>query len=126
MKSTYRALLQLLLTAFIWSLTHRFMPDNWLIVKELIWVILLVGMGYAFAPSSKKNNRWVGKTVLSILLLMILGIRFLTSVFLSLRLFILLGIGRFFLRFIFDFYWLGLFSSIKGLFILEITCDVVK
>ena len=76
MKSTYRALLQLLLTAFIWSLTHRFMPDNWLVVKELIWVILLVGMGYAFAPSSKKNNRWVGKTVLSILLLMILGIRF--------------------------------------------------
>lgn len=76
MKPVYRALIQLLLTALIWSLTHRFVPENWLILKEFIWLFLLLWMGYALAPKTRKNNHWVGKTILSILLLMIVGIRF--------------------------------------------------
>ncbi len=76
MKPVYRALIQLFITAFLWSLTHRFIPENWLFLKELIWISLLLGIGYTLSPKAKKNNRWVGKTVLSILLLMIIGIRF--------------------------------------------------
>lgn len=75
MKRYWTALLAILVSAILFKLTRQFVPGNlgWLVT--FIRLSLMLGIGYFLSPTSKKNNRWLGKVILSIIIVLIFGIQ---------------------------------------------------
>lgn len=75
MKRYWTALLAILVSALLYKLTLQFVPGNlkWLI--SFIRLSLMVGIGYFLSPTTKRNNRWLGKVVISIIVVLIFGMQ---------------------------------------------------
>lgn len=75
MKRYWTALLAILVSALLYKLTLQFVPGSlkWLII--FIRLSLMVGIGYFLSPTSKRNNRWLGKVVISIIVVLIFGMQ---------------------------------------------------
>ena len=75
MKRYWTVLFTIIASALLLQLLTRFMPRGLHFILELVWFTILLVIGYSMAPSQKKNNRWLGKVVLSLLVVFIVAHR---------------------------------------------------
>lgn len=75
MKNYWKALLSLIASAILYQLVIRFIPNQFSLLIELIWLIIMILFGYFLAPNNRKNNRWFGKVIISIVVMFIVGYR---------------------------------------------------
>lgn len=75
MKRTWSALLVILASAIINKFLTSVLPSSMMWFSTFVWMVLMLIIGYFLGPNQKKNNRWVGKVVLSLLIIFIFGYR---------------------------------------------------
>ncbi|MEG0326915.1 MAG: hypothetical protein RR565_00730 [Erysipelothrix sp.] len=75
MKRYWSALLVIIVSALLYQLIGRFLPAKFSGFLDLLWMILLLVIGYYLAPHAKKNNRWLGKVVIAIFVVFIVAYR---------------------------------------------------
>ncbi|AYV35305.1 hypothetical protein [Erysipelothrix rhusiopathiae] len=75
MKRTWSALLVILASAIIYKFLLSVLPSSLVGLATTVWMVLMLVIGYFLAPLQKKNNRWVGKVVLSFVIICIFGYR---------------------------------------------------
>lgn len=75
MKQYWKSLFTIILSSLIYGLAEKFVPGNFSWFVDLLWILVLLVIGNSFSIKSKKNNRWLGKTVLTVLILFITGLR---------------------------------------------------
>lgn len=73
MKHYWKALFALIASALIYQLALRFVPTSFNWFLKLLWLVIMLIFGYVLAPSQKRNNRWLGKVVIAILVVFIVG-----------------------------------------------------
>lgn len=71
MKQYWKALLGLIAMALIYHFIGQYMPASFAWFMTLLWCTILILFGYLMAPGKRRNNRWLGKTILTILILFI-------------------------------------------------------
>ena len=75
MKNTWKALIVILLSALGYRFLGDLIPKQYDKLLVLIKMILLLGIGFSLSPNMKKNNRWVGKVIISLVVFFIIGLR---------------------------------------------------
>lgn len=75
MKKYWTALAAIIASALIYQLLVRYIPSSWSGVLSIVWMVMLLLIGYFLSPHSKKNNRWLGKVIIAILVVVIVGYR---------------------------------------------------
>ena len=75
MKNTWKSLLVIILSAILYSFLDRIVPTNYASFIQFIYLVILVVIGFFLAPTHKKNNRWLGKVIVSLVIVFIFGIR---------------------------------------------------
>lgn len=73
MKNYWTALLALIASALIYQFVSRFLPNNLGWFVRFLWLVIMVIFGYYLSPTKKRNNRWFGKVVLAIVIVLIFG-----------------------------------------------------
>lgn len=74
MKNYWKAVLFLLVSAFLYQVLYEFV-GAWTWLFELLWIFILLGFGYFLSPSNKRNNRWLGKVLISLFVIFMIGLR---------------------------------------------------
>lgn len=72
MKNTWTSLLVIIFSAFGYHLVSNFIGGRLL---TFIYMSLLLLIGFFMNPKRSKNNRWVGKVLISLLVVFIFGIK---------------------------------------------------
>ncbi len=75
MKDTWKSLLVIIVSALIYSLLQAFIPGRYHLVLKFIFMVMLLVIGYSLSNTRKRNNRWVGKVFISLLVVFIFGIK---------------------------------------------------
>ncbi|QIK69317.1 hypothetical protein G7062_02970 [Erysipelothrix sp. HDW6C] len=75
MKRHWTALFVVIAAGIIYNLMERFVPVGWGWLLTFTWMVILLVLGYFLSPNSKRNNRWLGKVILSIIIVLIFGYR---------------------------------------------------
>lgn len=75
MKQSWKALLYIGLTALIYKFLMPLISSKYNWIHTLVWVAVLWGFGYLLSPSRKRNSRWVGKVVIALVMVFLVGIR---------------------------------------------------
>ena len=76
MKNTWKALLTIIISAIAYSFLTKIVPAKYDIWLTFVRLVLCLVISHA-----KRNNRWVGKVVIAIVILFIFGIRLNVFVF---------------------------------------------
>lgn len=74
MKNTWKALLVIILSALGYQFLQTFIPGRHHKILKFIYLVILLVIGFFLAPNKKKNNRWVGKVILSLVIIFIFAI----------------------------------------------------
>ncbi|AMC92750.1 hypothetical protein AOC36_01730 [Erysipelothrix larvae] len=75
MKNYWSALLVIIASALVYHLLEKLIPGGFGWILTLVYCILLLVIGGFLLPGRKKNNRWFGKVVISLIVVFIMGIR---------------------------------------------------
>lgn len=75
MKQTWKALIYIVITALIYKFIMPFVPASLSWVHTLAWVFVLWGLGYLLSPTRKRNSGWVGKVVIALVMVFLVGLR---------------------------------------------------
>ena len=75
MKQYWKSLFTIIVSSLIYGLIERFVPNYLYWFIDILWIFILLLIGYSFSNKPKRNNRWLGKTLLTILILFIAGMR---------------------------------------------------
>lgn len=76
MKDTWKALLYLIASAVLFGITTPVLNKygfGWFVT--LLWVFVLWGFGYLLSPMRKRNSRWLGKVIVSLIMVFLVGLR---------------------------------------------------
>lgn len=71
MKRYWSALLTILISAFAYKILEIYLPAKFELILRLVWMSILLFLGYTLSPIPKKNSRWVGKVLISLLIIFI-------------------------------------------------------
>ncbi len=74
MKNTWKALLVIVISALGYQFLQNFIPGRHHKVLKFIYLVLLLVIGFFLAPNTKRNNRWVGKVIISLVVIFIFAI----------------------------------------------------
>lgn len=75
MKNTWKALLVILLGAFAYRFLESYIPGRHHLFLKFVYMVLLLIIGFFLSPNAKRNNRWVGKVIISLVIVFIFGIQ---------------------------------------------------
>lgn len=75
MKQTWRALIYIVLVALVYKFLMPLISNDFTWIHTLVWVGVLWSLGYLLAPYSKRNSRWVGKVLVALIMVFLVGIR---------------------------------------------------
>lgn len=75
MKKTWSALLMLIVSALALHYLGRYLPSNMKFLVDFLYLVILLVFGYFMSPTKKRNNRWVGKVLISLVVIFIFGAR---------------------------------------------------
>lgn len=75
MKQHWKALLTIIVSAVLYRFLEEFIPGKYNMLLSFIYLVMLLFIGYSLSGKQKKNNRWVGKVIISLLVVFIFGIR---------------------------------------------------
>lgn len=75
MKRYWTPLLMIVASGIVYKLLEGFVPSNLTWILTFLWLTICVMFGYFMSGHSKKNNRWLGKVILSIVIVLIYGYR---------------------------------------------------
>ncbi len=75
MKDTWKALIYLIISALIYKFVGPVFKGSFEWFSIILWVLVLWGFGYLLSPSRKKNSRWLGKVVIALFMVFLVGIR---------------------------------------------------
>ena len=75
MKNYWKSLLFLIVSALVYRFVVSFLPSSFNWVATLLWIAILWGFGYLLSPSHKKNSRWIGKVLISLIMVFLVGLR---------------------------------------------------
>lgn len=81
MKNTWKALLTIIISAVAYSFLTKIVPAKYDIWLTFVRLVLCLVIGFSLSSHAKRNNRWVGKVVIAIVILFIFGIRLNVFVF---------------------------------------------
>ena len=81
MKDTWKALLVIIVSAVVYKFLGELLPAKYDEFILFIKLVMCLVIGFSLSPKAKKNNRWVGKVIVSIVVLFIFGIRMNVFVF---------------------------------------------
>lgn len=72
MKNIWKALLAIILSAVIYKLLGQFIGGK---ILTFVYLLSLLVIGYFMSPQIKRNNRWLGKVIISLLVIFIFALR---------------------------------------------------
>lgn len=75
MKKTWSALLMLIVSALALHYLGRYLPNSMKFLVDFLYLVVLLVFGYFMSPTKKRNNRWVGKVLISLVVIFIFGAR---------------------------------------------------
>lgn len=75
MKNTWKSLLVIIASAFGYRLLERFLPGSFFLLLRFTYLVILLMIGFSMSPTHKKNNRWLGKVIVSLVIVFIFGLR---------------------------------------------------
>lgn len=76
MKHTWKALLYLIASAILFGFVVPSLNSfglHWLVT--LLWVFVLWGFGYLLSPPKRSNSRWLGKVIIALVMVFLVGLR---------------------------------------------------
>lgn len=74
MKDTWKALVAIIVGALAYQFIQNFIPGRHHLVLRFIYLTLLLLIGFMMAPNKKRNNRWVGKVIIALVVVFIFAI----------------------------------------------------
>ncbi len=75
MKNTWKALLFLIATAIIYRFANPLLGGSLRWLSSLLWIFILWGFGYLLSPMKKANSRWLGKVIVALVMVFLVGLR---------------------------------------------------
>ena len=75
MKNTWKALAAILVGAIFYRFIESVIPGRHHIFLKFIYMLMLLIIGFFLAPNAKRNNRWLGKVIISLVVVFIFGIQ---------------------------------------------------
>lgn len=75
MKRYWTALLTIIISAFVYKILAIYLPSRFGIILTIVWMAILLFLGYTLSPSRSKNSRWLGKVLISLLVIFIFTLR---------------------------------------------------
>ena len=75
MKRHWTVLLTIVVSAFVYKILEIYMPARFNVILTIVWMGILIFLGYGFSPTQKSNNRWLGKVLISLLVIFIFTLR---------------------------------------------------
>ncbi|HEY4538359.1 MAG TPA: hypothetical protein VIG45_07935 [Erysipelothrix sp.] len=75
MKQYWKSLFTIIISSLLYGVVERFLPGFLTWFLEILWIAILLFIGHSFSIKSKRNNRWFGKTIITIVVLFIAGLR---------------------------------------------------
>lgn len=75
MKRYWTVLLIIVLSAFTYKILDIYLPSSFSLILNIVWMSILLFLGYSFSPNQKRNNRWLGKVLISLLVIFIFTMR---------------------------------------------------
>lgn len=75
MKRYWMVLLLIILSAFVYKILDIYLPSSFGLILDIVWMGILIFLGYSFSPNQKRNNRWLGKVLISLLVIFIFTMR---------------------------------------------------
>ena len=76
MKHTWKALIFLIASALLYGFVVPVIQKlglHWLVT--ILWVMILWGFGYLLSPMKKSNSRWLGKVIVALVMVFLVGLR---------------------------------------------------
>lgn len=75
MKRYWMVLLTIVISAFVYKILEMYIPSRFYIILNITWMSILVFLGYSLSPTQKSNARWLGKVLISLLVIFIFSMR---------------------------------------------------
>lgn len=75
MKRYWMVLLIIALSSFVYKILEMYLPSRFSVVLNIIWMAILLFLGYSFSDNRKPSPRWLGKVLISLLVIFIFGFR---------------------------------------------------
>lgn len=75
MKHYWKSLLLLIVCALAYRFLISWVPAQSGWILTLLWSVILLLFGYFLSPDHKRNSRWLGKTIIALVVVFILGYR---------------------------------------------------
>ena len=75
MKRYWMVLLTIALSAFIYKILELYLPSKFGVILDVTWMTILLFLGYSFSDNRKTSARWLGKVLISLLVIFIFGFR---------------------------------------------------
>lgn len=72
MKSYWKVFIGFIVAALLYKYLGVWLPQLGSTFYTLLWCVILIGLGLLMAPTRKKNNRWLGKTILAVLMMIVI------------------------------------------------------
>lgn len=75
MKNTWKALLYLIVSALIYKFIGPIFKGNLAWLGVILWIFVLWGFGYLLSPMQKSSPRWLGKVIIALVMVFLVGLR---------------------------------------------------
>lgn len=71
MRGYWKTFLFLIVSALVYKYLNHWLPSGFNWFMTLLWCAILVGLGLTMSLTAKRNHRWLGKTILALIIMIV-------------------------------------------------------